>query len=389
MGEAVERVAPRFVGVDPVSAPELKSRRTEWTRLAAAHSSPPSGPPDAFERAAEAGPAPAAVRDWLQGLRASARKGPAGPALPSLSGRTEYLPWLWVSAEGEVLCHWGRQTWLCQPPFDEWIPLSEDIGDARFQPGHRALLLPRRKWGVHVQSLDAPGGKMAEPRPLLPVFWSQLYQDGAGADVRDVACSPDGRRIAATVQVNGRWHVLQADLATGTTRMIPHGVGILTDIAIDPADRRIWLAGIDGRIWARDWDESRGRFDLVHPATGRRVRRMAFDPSGDKAMVLWVDGRLAALDLKRGERRGRVREWHDCSDIAYNPNDGTWVALMKSGQRARIAPRKLRPELIGEAPAPGSPRAASIAFSGTGDWYLTSDLDGSFRVWDAQDHKAW
>lgn len=401
MGDGFANLGPKFVGVDPATSSALTAPRAAWGRHALEPAVAPAA--DGYARGSDDAVSTEVARRWLERVRAEFPPAPAGTVLPSMPASLGAAPvrCLSISPDGDILAGGDRGSgWLMRPPYADWrLVLGDRDNGGRpcFRPGHPEMVLPLGEWGLKLQSLDASGRATSSADAVLSKLWDELCRawDKLGPNqdrpwVRQVASAANGDRVAATVEMIEACAVLTADLRTGETAwqiLYPAFVRGLSDIAIDPTGRRIVLASQSGEILAWDGCASAGPVSLFRPPSPRAVRRMALDASGTEAAVLWEGGQLLRLDLETGVPRGPGRQWGDCTDIAYDPNDDALVALIASGQRMRVGAGQDDPEPISDVP--DLPRAVSFEFSGSGEWYVTAHLDDSLRVWDAQDHKPW
>lgn len=407
VGAGIGAAGSSFVGTESAPSPAGAARADRCSRVAG----DPAAAADAsfaghYERrgGARAGAHSKGVKAWLHELRTFAAGAPSGPILPPLPADADHS-WLRVVAvgpQGHVLCssgQWGRQSWVCGPPFDAWHlvggpsrPDEVRRGDACFRPGHRELLVSLRGRGIGISTFPSPELPSPVSDVALPSTWAAVLERNPGSACQSVACSPDGQRVVASVEVAGGWRIMEADLRTGRATIGTLRSPVI-DVAFDATGRYIIATDVSGEVRVRDGQAHQGPFGAIKTrrfgaALGPPVRRLALHASAPEALALWGDGRVAALDLAQRKRIGSEQQWPQVIDVAHNPADDTFVALSRLGERHVVRPPALnRPQLVGSAV--DLPRAQSLSFDPSGEWYVTVHEDGTVRAWDAKTHGPW
>lgn len=395
VGGGTAKLGPNFVGVDSAGARALTAARDAWAQRSAAHrggAAAPSAVGPASEAHPQSGSRSAPARAWVWQLQAQLSPAPTGSRLPRirahLSTRQVILwgrvpPRLLISPEGDVLAHVGRSAWSLRSPYTDWHLIAEDVGRPCFRPGHREVILPMGRRGLGRFSLSESA---ATPQPdAFDRFWQSVASRHAESGLGDVACSPDGRTLAATVRSVDGWRVMLVDLETGAAKLLPQVHHHLTDIAWDSDGRQLVVGDCLGRVWRRE--EGRDQFVKVLETYSRPVKRVVFHPAMPHPWVLWEDGALAEVDLAAGTETGRRHSWSDCVDLVCHPEDDSLVALGATGERRVISGGDLRahpPEA-----APGAPDAVATAVHPSDEWSVTMHEDGTFRVTDSFRHTPW
>jgi WD40 repeat protein len=243
---------------------------------------------------------------------------------------------------------------------------------------------------------------------------------------RDVACSPDGRRVAVGtdegastwVLDDGRWQeerslrwpategdeearprltriALSSDGCQvaggdegGTVHLwaaasgellgqLTHGDWV-TGLAFGPEGSRLATAGVDG--FARVWDVGTGR-RILEVEQGDRINAVAFSPDGRRLATV---GRRSAriwnaqsgLELRRLE--------HPCTvwDVAFSP-DGRYVATAARDRTVRVwgADSGERTTLVRHGRSFWGRSVKHVVFSPDGRSLATAGCDKTARLW--------
>jgi WD40 repeat protein len=202
---------------------------------------------------------------------------------------------------------------------------------------------------------------------------------GNTREVRDVAVSPDGARIASAGADGCAW---MWDAATGDGRSLGCGDAAMVRIAYAPDGTRLAALAGDGTVYV--WNALTGA-PLARLSAGPVGRALTWSPdgtllavAGDKVRV-WND--LAALDDASG-RRAPWRELDvvdDLFDIAFSPS-GKQIAA--GGRAAKVQ--------VWDLAAPAAPPrdfadltdgVMQLKFSPAGDRLAAAGRDGKTHVW--------
>ena len=208
---------------------------------------------------------------------------------------------------------------------------------------------------------------------------------GHGDDVRDMAFSADGRRLASG---SDDGLVLLWDLERGTSRTLHRGEDGVRSVVFD-ADRDALIGGtVEGRvlIWTLNGTATRPEV-LVEPTEGNQVAisSLVLQPGGSLLAIASLDGRVRLWDLERRTELelsesnfpGRVHT------VAFSP-DGSLlsagcgqgeVRLWDMGDRAKVP----------VALSSGRLEVLSLAFSADERWLAAGTGNGDILIWDRED----
>jgi WD40 repeat protein/tRNA A-37 threonylcarbamoyl transferase component Bud32 len=194
-----------------------------------------------------------------------------------------------------------------------------------------------------------------------------------------VVFTPDGRHLAAAGSDN-TVHVW--DTATGRETLALRGhTGPIRSIALSPDGRRLASAGWDRTI--KIWDATDSLQAMVLPGYGGGVQTVAFSPDGRWLAAGSRDETVRIWDPATGRR---VQELHGhvgpITSVAWSP-DGELLASASDDKTIRIwevrSGKKVR-ILCGHAGA-----VWSVAFSPNGRRLASVGADQTLRIWDAAD----
>ncbi|HUP42145.1 MAG TPA: AAA family ATPase [Thermoanaerobaculia bacterium] len=224
--------------------------------------------------------------------------------------------------------------------------------------------------GVRVFDLDRPG----EPPALL-----ERLEGG----VRALAFSPDGARLAAggldgAIRI---WTLGQS----GSGRLLgggPAHAGGLSSLAFDPAGRRLASAGYDGRVLL--WDLERGAATPLLTEHPHRLQALDFEAGGGRLAVASEGGGVLLLDAAGGAPPVPLAAGRKVRAVAFGPSGRTLAAGTADGL---VLLWQVSPGGAPAAPATLAGHASGVTDLAFGDEGLlaSSSLDGMIRLWDARD----
>ncbi|QSQ26425.1 WD40 repeat domain-containing protein [Pyxidicoccus parkwayensis] len=195
------------------------------------------------------------------------------------------------------------------------------------------------------------------------------------AQVLCTAYSPSGAWLATgTWEDSGNVHVW--DAATGTHLQTMEGhEGEVRSVAWSPDGTRLASGSRDHD--ARIWDVETGA--LLHAMTGQegQVTSVAFSPDGRWLAAANLGWLVRIFDVATGQVV-RTLEGHEQSvlSVAFHPS-GRWLASGASDSTARVWDLETGAQV---ARIPTQTSVSSVAFSPDGEWLALSDLDGIVRV---------
>jgi hypothetical protein len=194
-------------------------------------------------------------------------------------------------------------------------------------------------------------------------------------EVRDVACSPDGSRVAVATE-HGAWTWVLADdrWRRGSGLRPRSGGRHLTCLAVSADGRQVVGGRGDGAVyvWRADTGEALRR--VAHHAW---VTGVAFDPRGQRFASAGADGCARVWDVDSGQRLLEVGHGGRVDAVAFSP-DGRYLATVGGHRRARVWDTGTAEQVV-EFAHPSAIR--DVAFDPDGHSLATAARDGNARVW--------
>jgi WD40 repeat protein len=196
-----------------------------------------------------------------------------------------------------------------------------------------------------------------------------------GAQVQDVAFSPDGQWLA-TAGMDGTARVWE--IATGQEIARFEHAGAVWAVKFSPDGR--WIATASEDWTARLWDVE-NKSELIWWGHEAYVHDVAFSSDGHRLATASLDGTATVWNtwLVR-TRRPVARLDHEKNGVwmvAFSP-DGKWLATATTSGTARVWDVSTGKEVARVA---HGGQVNTIAFSPDGRWLATGSSDSTARIW--------
>jgi WD40 repeat protein/DNA-binding SARP family transcriptional activator len=221
--------------------------------------------------------------------------------------------------------------------------------------------------------------------PLLSKF---LH--GHTEDVRSVAISPDGRRLASGDDDGAIivWNLEEAneDLASEQTTLLTGHSDSITSLAYSPDGQILASGGFDAAV--RLWDAETGE-ELVEPLLEHsdNIWSLAFSPNGSTLASSGADGQILLWDVDLdsssfGQVLGPGLEGHDgnVASVAFSP-DGRLLASGGSDDAIILWDAETFEPIGGPLQGHNS-LVRSLTFSPESDLLVSGGNDGTIVLWD-------
>ncbi len=220
---------------------------------------------------------------------------------------------------------------------------------------------------------DAPWVESLRPLPGPLEGTDQFFPHGA--QVLCAAYSPNGALLATGTWEDER-NVHVWDVATGQCIQTMEGHdGEVRGIAWSPDGSRLASGSRDHD--ACIWDVETGA--LLHAMTGQegQVTSVAFSPDGQWLAAANLGWRIRLFDVATGQEVHTLKG-HEQSvlSVDFHPS-GRWLASGASDNTARIWDLQTGAQV---ARIPTETSVSSVAFSPNGEWLALSGMDGIIRV---------
>jgi len=300
---------------------------------------------------------------------------------------------IWDASTGGELAvlksNYGRAYAVAVSPDGKWIAsghsdgavtlwASSGEGEPRAFPAHRLRVSclafsPDSKWLAAGSYVDGKVFDVSSGRELATL-------EGSWGEIRAVAFSPDGKRIAAASSdsVAHLW-----DTASG--RMIRALAGhedALYGAAFFPGGERVVTGGADWTL--RVWDANSGVEKALFSPHGEAVTCVAVSPDGKRIAAGAINGRLAIWPMERELRRPTLKALGAVWSLAFSEDGQT---LFAGEDRGGLSIFDLASERMIRSVKVAEGEARSSAFGPHGRIFLAAGGNENGNFWTADGRK--
>lgn len=152
-------------------------------------------------------------------------------------------------------------------------------------------------------------------------------------------------------------------------------------LAWDPSGRRLAIGFVDGMLWLLEMPEARQSYErLAHKGL---VRELAFTPDGRTLVSSGVDGKVILWDVVEGRQLDIIRDTPGTANVLAIAPDGREIAMgaYGSGPTSVILwdskTSRIRSRLIGHEDG-----NSGLSYSRDGRFLASGSLDQTIRYWD-------
>jgi len=231
------------------------------------------------------------------------------------------------SPDGESLAWINRGGGLCIAARQA----AEPEPFCRFTRGEGLYLawLPDSKRIVSVSENFAQLWDTKDPAPLTRMEHVDVADDAGAAHlnwIRDVAVSPDGRRIATAGGID--FSVRIWDTATGRELRRMHHAAMNLTVRFSPAGNLLASSGADGTV--RLWDSVRG-VERLRGTHASAANVLAFDASGRRLLSGSFAGDVTVWELISGDEIRRIAHPPRITELAVSADGARVASLDRDG----------------------------------------------------------
>jgi WD40 repeat protein len=222
--------------------------------------------------------------------------------------------------------------------------------------------------------------KVWDRKTNKPVFNLATIRS-AGSHV-SAAWSPDGKKVAATIALDGTLQVWNA--TTGKEiRKLPQGRPWIIALAWSPDSRRLALLKPEGSVWVVDVSTGKDvRTPLPPSEGGTTCACLAWSPDGKRLAAATVNNRIILWDSTTGKLQGTLRgpgPW--LASLAWSASSKRLVAASSTGVVEVLDVVTGRRVKTLREPAG---RVSWLAWTPDGRRLISGSPDMGFKLWDTR-----